>query len=796
MAKKQIKLIVAILDLAFLCFAAIAVHHLSQKSFLPEQYTGNYPSVINGSEVLSAEETEFVISNLHPGNEIYFDNNFTGVRNTIRLENYYSSAFIVFDGIIIVLIFVVGAFVYYQKPDDRASLVFHLASTALATDIIGTKTLYAFNPAWIGYPAAVIFFLAYTIVPVYFLHFTFVFPSLRWKQYKKLIAGLYITGAIIALVHSYLYLNAAKSQWLELYRETASISMIQNGFVFLLIILGIITFIYSYQKAESQSDKKKIRWILYGLSIGPSPFVFFWALPIALGYSPIISETLFKIFILFIPITFATSILKYHAMNIDLIINRSSVYLIVIGIGLVAYIGIVAIIAKIVTVFTVQTSLIVSTITATVIALAFEPIRRRVQSIVDRLFFRVQYDFRQAELQFIDDIKRIVNIQNLASLLVTKIDDLLQTERIGFFRYGNNNHLLLLAHHNFELLEKHGIRLDTEKLRIRLDLPIAVNNKIESGILHETPDENIFLRWGIALVFPLISERKEVIGFLALGKKKSGLRYSREDIELLNSIVTQSILTIERIELQQKLLLEQAETQRLEELSKLKSYFVSSVSHDLKTPLTSIKMFAELLRNGKNISKSDTHEYLEIIEGESERLTRLINNVLDFSRIERGVKEYRFTEIELNSLIKHVLKIMHYQFKIDKCKVQTNFCGMDCYLNADKDAVIEALINLISNSIKYSYDIKEITISTFKKNGSVALEVKDRGIGIPDEDIAHILKPFYRAKERVTLGTGGAGLGLAIVKHIMDAHSGKIEIQSSTGVGSVFTLLFPLSMEE
>ncbi|MBI5022334.1 MAG: HAMP domain-containing histidine kinase [Ignavibacteriales bacterium] len=796
MAKNRSRLTVAILDLAFLCFAAIALHHLYQKPFLPEHYAENYPSVINGISVLNDEEAEFILSNLHPGDEIVIENNIKGTRNKVQLEYYYPRAFIIFDGIIIVLIFVVGAFVYYRKPEDRSSLVFHLASTALATDIVGAKTLYTINPSWIGYPAAVIFFLAYTIVPVYFLHFTFVFPSTRWKSYKKIIGLLYTVGTAIALIHASKYLQAARAQSVELYRETSSISMIQNGFVFLLLLLGILNFIYSYQKAESQSDKKKIRWILYGLSIGPSPFVFFWALPIALGYSPIISEILFKIFVLFIPITFATSILKYHAMNIDLIINRSSVYLIVIGIGLVTYIGIVAIIAKIVTVFTVQTSLIVSTITATMIALSFEPIRRRVQLIVDRLFFRVEYDFRQAELQFIDDIKKCVNIQNLATLLITKIDDLLQTERIGFFRYGDGKHLLLLAHHNFDLLEKHSLRIDTEKLGIRLDLPIAVKNKIEAGILHETPDENIFLRWGIVLVFPLISEQKEVIGFLSLGQKKSGLRYSREDIDLLNSIVVQSTLTIERIELQQKLLIEQAETQRLEELSKLKSYFVSSVSHDLKTPLTSIKMFAELLRNGKNISKSDTQEYLEIIEGESERLTRLINNVLDFSRIERGVKEYHFTEIELNSLIKHVLKIMHYQFKIDKCTVHTDLCGMDCYLNADKDAVTEALINLVTNSIKYSYDIKEITISTYRKNGSVALEVKDRGIGISDEDIAHILKPFYRAKERKTLGAGGTGLGLAIVKHIMDAHNGKIEIQSSPGTGSVFTLLFPLSMEE
>jgi len=264
----------------------------------------------------------------------------------------------------------------------------------------------------------------------------------------------------------------------------------------------------------------------------------------------------------------------------------------------------------------------------------------------------------------------------------------------------------------------------------------------------------------------------------------------------LHSITTQAGLTVERIVLQQKLLIEQAETQRLEELNKLKSYFVSSVSHDLKTPLTSIKMFAELLRTRNNISKSDTNEYLEIIEGESERLTRLINNVLDFAKIERGVKEYHFSEIELNALVRNVLRILRYQLKIEKCTVHEKLCDKECIINADKDALTEVLINLISNAIKYSHDEKEISIALSRRDGFVALRVADKGIGITSEEIPHIFEPFFRAREGKTHGAGGAGLGLTIVKHVIEAHGGKVEVQSTPGKGSEFTLLFPLSLEE
>jgi signal transduction histidine kinase len=300
----------------------------------------------------------------------------------------------------------------------------------------------------------------------------------------------------------------------------------------------------------------------------------------------------------------------------------------------------------------------------------------------------------------------------------------------------------------------------------------------------------------MSLVVTMLSEKEEILGFLILGRKKSALRFSFEDVDLLNTIGVQAGLAIERIMLQQRLLLEHEESKRLEDLSRLKSYFVSSVSHDLKTPLTSIRMFAEMLRSGRKFSRKRTKEYLEIIEGESERLSRLINNVLDFAKIERGVMEYHFSEVRLNELLRGILRSLDYQFRMEGFDVRTKFAGTDPILHADPDAVTEAVMNLVSNAMKYSQKNKSIKVSTFRKNHFAGVRVEDRGIGIAGEELKTIFQPFVRGKNESARQVGGAGLGLSLVKYIVDAHGGRIEVVSTPGKGSSFTVLLPLQSSE
>ena len=249
-----------------------------------------------------------------------------------------------------------------------------------------------------------------------------------------------------------------------------------------------------------------------------------------------------------------------------------------------------------------------------------------------------------------------------------------------------------------------------------------------------------------------------------------------------------TISAIERIRLQRDLLSQHAEAQRLDALNKLKSYFVSSVSHDLQTPLTSIRMFAELLQTQKSLTKKEKQEYLDIILGESERLSRLISNVLSFSRIERGIQEYHFARVNLVSIIGSVLRSLYYQINQNGFELTKQLPEREIMLHADADAIAEALTNLLDNAMKYSREQKHIDLAVFIEQDRAVIQVSDRGIGISRKDCLNIFNAFYRSEDKEVRDRGGAGLGLTQVQHIVEAHHGKVTVESRPGSGSTLHL--------
>jgi len=225
-------------------------------------------------------------------------------------------------------------------------------------------------------------------------------------------------------------------------------------------------------------------------------------------------------------------------------------------------------------------------------------------------------------------------------------------------------------------------------------------------------------------------------------------------------------------------------------LTKLKTDFVSNVSHELRTPLALIKMYAETLEMNRVASEEKRNSYYKIIHQEAERLTRLINNILNFSRIESGKKQYAFRQIDLNKTVNNIVEIYQFHLQNQGFALKLNVDNGELPINADEEAVTEALINLMDNAIKYSDDEKEISISTGRQNGNVLLKVKDSGIGINKENQKYIFDKFYRVSSGSTFTKKGSGLGLSLVKHIMDAHGGEILLESTPGKGSTFTLVF------
>jgi signal transduction histidine kinase len=231
------------------------------------------------------------------------------------------------------------------------------------------------------------------------------------------------------------------------------------------------------------------------------------------------------------------------------------------------------------------------------------------------------------------------------------------------------------------------------------------------------------------------------------------------------------------------------------ELAKLKSDIVSNVSHELRTPLALIRLYAETLELGRIPDEERKLEYYRIVRKESERLTALINNILDFSRIEAGKKEYEFRETDLPSLIRETLDSYHYQIEQHGFRYEERISNDVPRVQVDREAIARSLLNLVNNALKYSSDDKYLAVKLYRGDGSVNLDVIDHGIGIPRSEQHRIFDKFYRVCDPMCHDNKGSGLGLSLVQHIVNAHGGKVTVESTPGKGSKFTITLPLQHE-
>jgi signal transduction histidine kinase len=228
-------------------------------------------------------------------------------------------------------------------------------------------------------------------------------------------------------------------------------------------------------------------------------------------------------------------------------------------------------------------------------------------------------------------------------------------------------------------------------------------------------------------------------------------------------------------------------------LARLKSDFVSNVSHELRTPLALIRLYAETLELGRITTNEKKHEYYSIIRKESERLTALINNILDFSRIEAGRKEYDFRETDIAELVRNTLDSYRFQIEQQGFALEEQIEPGIPKVRVDREAIARALVNLVNNALKYSDNEKFLGVKLYREKSVLKLEVSDRGIGIERHEQGRIFEKFYRTCDPLVHNTKGSGLGLSLVRHITQAHGGEVEVESAPGRGSKFTLSLPLA---
>jgi signal transduction histidine kinase len=228
------------------------------------------------------------------------------------------------------------------------------------------------------------------------------------------------------------------------------------------------------------------------------------------------------------------------------------------------------------------------------------------------------------------------------------------------------------------------------------------------------------------------------------------------------------------------------------EAARLQSDFVSAVSHEFRTPLTSLKQLTELLSSGRVASEERRARYYQVMERESGRLHRLVEGLLDFGRMEAGALEFHMERVSVRDLVRDVVTEFEAEVTEDGLNVELRDDEFTATAVVDAEALGRAVWNLLDNAVKYSPDCQTVWIDVEREDGCAKIAVRDEGLGIPEDELGSVFDKFVRGTSSNGRGTKGTGIGLAMVRHIVEAHGGEVRVESEVGRGSTFTILLPI----
>jgi len=681
----------------------------------------------------------------------------------------------------------IGTATFVLKPADIRARLFYVLTLVFGAGQIISGEYYGLHPArWTTFLPSLFFILAYALVPAVLLDLALSFAP---EPVRKRRAFIYVPALLFAGIQAATFLTAFLKPSVGAIHFYGKFYFAFRIYVLAFILAAIVALGRALGKCGTEERRSQIQWIFYGLAVGVFPFLLLYQIPILLGMKPIVTEEVVALCFAAIPAAFAIAIVRHRLMDISLVINRSLVYsaLTVFTIGV--YLLVVQVAERGFARLAPGGSDLFTAAGVFLAAAAFRPAQRKIQDLVDRLFFRQRYDYRRVVLDFNECLRHFVGRDELAACFLKELREAIPVEFLS----------LRLVLRRPAATENEGLLVFGDPWPAGFPaLPdgsgewsvwgrpggvlIAPDVDLRAGTVLEA------LRIDIAFGLPFSPETGA--GVLALGRKKSGARFSREDIELIRTMAGELVANLERVGLQEDVIYERASKEKLDELNRLKTEFISTVSHELRTPMSSIQGLAEVLQGSRVADPAQRERFLRLLAGESARLSRFLHNVLDFGRIERQAMTFRFGPTDLRTVVREAVEVFRPAAEAEGFELAVQLPADPVERRADADAVKQALINLIDNAIKYSGENRMVEIGLVGGQDA-AIFVRDRGVGVIPEDRERIFEKFYRADNVRRLRPEGAGLGLKVVRHIMEAHGGEVRLESEPGRGSEFRLVFP-----
>lgn len=703
----------------------------------------------------------------------------------LRLEPRYRTSLIVVTIVLGVFFWAISVFVFVSRPLEYAARVCAWAMVLLGSTIIMVWPGYPRDGGILWHAQPALYLTAYALIPGFILLFFLVYPQRKSILPRGAAVLLFIPGIGFGATLSLDYLRGMSEASLGAYASYLERYGSFRIYLVVYLLLSLAALIHSRVAAQTKANRHKVQWILAGIITGGFPFVALWSLPQAMGHPPIVAEELAYVFMLLIPLAFAFSIVRYHAFDIEVIVSRALGYAVVSALIIVGYLAVSGLAGVMIHSSLPRGGRIVLVASTLCAAMVFAPLRRRIQDIVDRVFYRTRYTYRVTMRELGMALRAATTRCEAFDALRAHMARAIPICGVTIVEREPASGALSVA--EIAATPDHAARALLSLLRAGDASTSAV----------EPSDE--LRAAGIHAVVP-ISVEGTATGYLGIGGRLSGGALTEDDVELFRAMGEEAFMVAERMRLQEAVILGRAEAERLAEANRLKSEFLAHVSHELRTPLTSIRWSVENLLDGiPEPCGPRVREYLVGIHESGARLAHMIENLLDATRIDAQRLEVAPERLDLCGVVRSALDVVRPVAERKGVALRVA-CKEGLQVRADPHGLQTVLINLIDNAVKYSppesivmVETRPATADEAPSSGvrAVSIVVRDRGIGIPPERLAAIFEPFERVRCEQTARERGLGLGLHIVKQLVQRQNGRIMVASTPGVGSTFTVVMP-----
>ena len=638
------------------------------------------------------------------------------------------------------------------------------------------------GPLWPGVLLPLTRILSLSVLPILMLHVGLSFPRRTPILDRRpwLMPAVMIIGLLVAVWQCW-----AWTRWFGGAGDWSAIDLPRRaGGVFLALFFGsgCVGMVYGYQRSQKEREREQVKWLLWGIVMGAVPFVFLYSLPLAMDRRPLLPLEVARLFSIVIPIAMSFVVIRHKLLDVDIIIRRSLLYVLLASmmVGIYAVIGVF--IGQRVEERWPETGPFVPIVATIIAATLFTPTRQGFAQLIDRVFFNIRYNHAQALAMYRAELRGVSGQQQVADSLAVFL-----AGNLG----PNATSVVLQREDRFFIA---GDRRHEEPPRRFLPEGVRVMAMPGSTARPDIETNGFPALWqdGSYVLAHAIEAEGNRFGHVTLGERGTGRSYVAEDLDLLAAVTRETALCVHRMNLEQDFVDEVVARRRVEEMNRFRTQFFAQFAHDLRSPLTSINWAARNLLDGVVGEVSPPQvTYLEGIETSARQLVRLVNNLLEATRLESGLPEIEFSRIDLTATVEESVSKLRATAEAKKLQLVIESTGA-APVFGNEEKLLEVIDNLIENAIRYAPPETRIDVAITTSGPRSRFVVEDRGPGLDPAEMEAIFEAYRQGAASPHSTQQGFGLGLFVVKSWVERMGGTVEAGNRPDGGARFTIELPV----